>query len=109
MRDRVAWETERRLSGEVLAATLSGRLAPDDIRDRLAPFGIGERAVVLAFEPGDAAAAEPTLAEHLASQNRAALAAPHPAGRRDVLCAVVDGAKGDPLELATQCRQALES
>ena len=55
MRERVARETERRLSGEVLAATLSGRLAPDDIRDRLAPFGIGERAVVLAFELGDAA------------------------------------------------------
>ena len=61
MRERVARETERRLSGEVLAATLSGRLAADDIRDRLAPFGIGERALVLAFELGDAAAAEPTL------------------------------------------------
>src|SRR5882757_9238224 len=81
MRERVARETERRLSGEVVAATLSGRLAADDIRDRLAPFGIGERAVVLAFQLGDAAAAESTLGEHLASQNRAALVAPHPAGR----------------------------
>ena len=109
MRERVARETERRLSGEVLAATLSGRLAPDDIRDRLAPFGIGERAVVLAFELGDAAAAEPTLAEHLAAENRAALVAPHPAGRRELLCAVVDGSKGEPLELATQARRALEA
>ena len=108
MRERVAQETERRLSGEVLAATLSGRLAPDDIRDRLAPFGIGERAVVLAFELGDAPAAEPTLADHLSSQNRAALVAPHPAGRRELLCAVVDGTKGDPLELASQARLALE-
>jgi purine catabolism regulator len=109
MRDRVARETERRLSGEVLAATLSGRLAPDDIRDRLAPFGIGERAVVMAFELGDAAAAEPTLAEHLSSQNRAALVAPHAAGRRELLCAVVDGAKDDPLDLASQARVVLES
>ena len=108
MRERVARETERRLSGEVLAATLSGRLAPDDIRDRLAPFGIGERAVVLAFELGDPAAAEPTLAEHLASQNRPAVVAPHAAGRRELLCALVDGAKGDPLELASEARQALE-
>ena len=94
MRERVARETERRLSGEVLAATLSGRLAPDDIRDRLAPFGIGERAVVLAFQLDDAAAAEPALAEYLAGQGRAALVAPHPAGRRELLCAVVDGSQG---------------
>ena len=108
MRERVARETERRLSGEVLAATLSGRLAADDIRDRLAPFGIGERAVFLAFELGDAAAAEPTLAEHLASENHLALVAPHPAGRRELLCAVVDGGKGEPLEVASKARAALE-
>src|SRR5215208_7534947 len=99
MRERVARETERRLSGEVLAATLSGRLAPDDIRDRLAPFGIGDRSVVLAFELGDAAAAEPSLAEFLAGEGRQAVVAPHPAGRRELLCAVVDGTKGDPFEL----------
>jgi purine catabolism regulator len=109
MRERVARETERRLSGEVLAATLSGRLAADDVRDRLAPFGIGERAVVLAFELGDAAAAESTLAEYLASQSRAAVVAPHAAGRRELLCAVVDGTKGDPVELAGQARLALET
>ncbi|HMA27047.1 MAG: PucR family transcriptional regulator [Solirubrobacterales bacterium] len=109
MRDRVARETERRLSGEVLAATLSGRLAPDDIRDRLAPFGIGDRAAVLAFELGDAAAAEPTLAEYLASENRPAVVAPHAAGRRELLCAVVDGDNGDPLDLAAMARLALES
>ena len=109
MRERVARETERRLSGEVLAATLSGRLAADDVRDRLAPFGIGERALVLAFELGDAAAAEPTLAEFLSSQNRSAVVAPHPAGRRELLCAVVDGGKGDALDLAIQARSTLES
>ena len=109
MRERVASETERRLSGEVLAATLSGRLGADDVRDRLAPFGIGERAVVLAFELGDAAAAEATLAEFLSSQNRPALVAPHAAGRRELLCAIVDGGKGDPLELAGEARCALEA
>lgn len=109
MRERVARETERRLSGEVLAATLSGRLAADDVRDRLAPFGIGERAAVLAFELADPSAAEPTLAEFLSSQNRPALVAPHPAGRRELLCAVVDGSKGDPIDLAKEARGALEA
>jgi purine catabolism regulator len=109
MRERVARETERRLSGEVLAATLSGRLAPDDVRDRLAPFGIGERAAVLAFELADPAAAEPTLEDHLADEGRAALVAPHPAGRRELLCAVVDGGKGDPVELAREARSSLEA
>jgi PucR family transcriptional regulator, purine catabolism regulatory protein len=106
MRERVARETERRLSGEVLAATLSGRLAADDVRDRLAPFGIGERAVVLAFELGDAATGESTLGEFLAGQNRSAVVAPHAAGRRELLCAIVDGGKGDPLELAGQARES---
>src|SRR3954471_21020713 len=97
MRERVARKTERRLSAEVLAATLSGRLAADDVRDRLAPFGIGERALVLAFELGDAPAAGPPLAAFLSGNNRPAVVAPHPAGRRELLCAVVDGDKGDPL------------
>jgi PucR family transcriptional regulator, purine catabolism regulatory protein len=109
MRERVARDTERRLSGEVLTATLSGRLAADDVRDRLAPFGIGDRAAVLAFELGDAAAAEPTLAEFLASESRPAVVAPHPAGRRELLCALVDGAKDDPIELAAKARLALEA
>jgi purine catabolism regulator len=109
MRERVARETERRLSGEVLAATLSGRLAADDVRDRLAPFGIGERAAVLAFELGDAAAGEATLAEFLSGQGRPAVVAPHAAGRRELLCAVVDGGKIEPLELASEARTALEA
>src|SRR4051812_44259876 len=109
MRERVARETERRLSGEVLAATLSGRLAPDDIRDRLAPFGIGERAVVLAFQLGDAAPAEPTLAEFLANQGHAAVVAPHPAGPRALLCAVVGRAQGEPLAPAGEAGGALEA
>src|SRR4051812_48199392 len=87
MRDRVALETERRLSGEVLAATLSGRLAPDDVRDRLAPFGIGERGLGLAFELGDAAGAGATLARPLPPGKRAGGAAPRPPPRPARPCA----------------------
>jgi DNA-binding PucR family transcriptional regulator len=108
MRERVARETERRLSGEVLAATLSGRLVADDVRDRLAPFGIGESAAVLAFELADPEVAESLLAEHLADEGRPAIVAPHAAGRRELLCAVVDGGKGDPIELAGSARKTLE-
>ena len=109
MRERVARETERRLSGEVLAATLSGRLAPDDVRDRLTPFGIGERAAVFAFELGDPDAGEPTLEGFLAARSRPALVAPHPAGRRELLCAVVDSGDEDPIELAAEARKAVEA
>src|SRR5262245_61771592 len=77
MRERVARETERRVCGEGIAATISSNLTDDDVRDRLATFGIGERAAVLAFELADAATAEATLAEFLSSQNRAAVVAPH--------------------------------
>ncbi|MGH2956768.1 MAG: PucR family transcriptional regulator [Solirubrobacterales bacterium] len=109
MRERVARETERRLSGEVLAATLSGRLAAADVRDRLAPFGIGDRAAVLAFELADPAAAESTLELHLSGDGRSALVAPHPAGRRELLCAVADVGDEDPIELAAGARRAIES
>lgn len=107
MRERVARETERRLAGEVLAATLSGRLAADELRDRLAPFGIGERAAVLVFELADPEAGEATLEAHLASVGRAALVAPHPAGRKELLCAVVDAHEDEAIELAAAARRAL--
>ena len=109
MRDRVARETERRLSGQVLAAALAGRLAPEEVRDRLAPFGIGESAAVLAFELGDPAAGERTLEQHLSGEGRPALVGHHPAGRRELLCAVVAAVEQDPIELAARARRALES
>ena len=57
MRRRVARETERRLAGDVLAAALSGRLEPAELRRRLEPFGIGSSAAVLVFSLDDPAAA----------------------------------------------------
>jgi purine catabolism regulator len=109
MRGRVARETERRLAGEVLASALSGRLDPVDLRDRLAPFGVGEQAAVLVFDVPDPAAAEATLAEHLAADGSASLVAPHAAGRKELLCAVVDARNGDAIEIAVGARTALES
>src|SRR5918995_7086321 len=109
MRERVARETERRLAGEVLAAALSGRMGSGDLRDRLAPFGVGDRAAVLVFELADPAAAEATLAEHLAGEGIPSLLAPQSAGRRELLCAVIDSRDRDPVEVATAGVRALQA
>jgi purine catabolism regulator len=107
MRERVARETERRLSGEVLAAALSGRLASGDLRDRLSPFGVGDEVAVLVFELRDPGAAQATLEQHFGVQRRPALVATHPAGRRELLCAVIDGSQADPIEVAAEARPVL--
>jgi purine catabolism regulator len=109
MRDRVARETERRLSGEVLEAALSGRLAPSDVRDRLAPFGIGESAAALVFECDRPDAAQSSLEQHLGAERLPALVATHKLGRRELLCAVVDVGDADPIEVAAGARRLLES
>jgi purine catabolism regulator len=109
MRGRVARETERRLSGEVLAAALAGRLGRDDVRDRLAPFGIGENAAVLVFECADPGAAQVTLERYLRSQGRAAVVATQRAGRRELVCGVIDPDGEDPIEVAAAARTGLEA
>ncbi|MCE3267047.1 MAG: transcriptional regulator, PucR family [Solirubrobacterales bacterium] len=109
MREHVARDTERRLSGELLAAILSGRLGADDVRDRVSPFGIGERAAVLVFELADPSGAQATLEQALRAGNRQAIVATHPAGRRELLCAVVPHGEEDPVETAAAARTELEA
>ncbi|HXV05175.1 MAG TPA: helix-turn-helix domain-containing protein, partial [Solirubrobacterales bacterium] len=107
MRRRVARETERRLAGDVLAGALGGRLEPNELRRRLEPFGIGDEAAVLVFELDDPAAAEPALERALAADACPAVVAPHDAGGHELLCAVVDAADRDPVDLAAEARRAL--
>jgi purine catabolism regulator len=107
MRRRVARETERRLAGDVLAGALGGRLEPSELRRRLEPFGIGDEAAVLVFALDDPAAAEPVLERALAADACPAVVAPHTSGRRELLCAVVDAADRDPVDLAADARRAL--
>ncbi|MBM3666884.1 MAG: hypothetical protein FJW90_05290, partial [Actinobacteria bacterium] len=109
MRERVARDTERRLAGEVLAATLSGKLGAGDVHDRAAPFGVGGTAAVLVFELGDPAAAQLKLEQHLRAAGHSALVATHPAGRRELLCAVVDAGEDDPLAIASQAQAVLRA
>jgi purine catabolism regulator len=103
LRQRVMRDTERRLAGDVLAEALTGRLEPDELQTRLRPFGVGDTAAVLVFELDDPVSGEPLLDRFMASAGVGALVAP----RERHLCAVVDAADADPLELAARARAAL--
>ncbi len=107
MRRRVARETERRLAGDVLAGALGGRMEASELRRRLEPFGIGEEAAVLVFSLDHPAAAVGALERALASDACPAVVAPHDIGGRELLCAVVDAADRDPLDVAADARKAL--
>jgi purine catabolism regulator len=107
MRRRVARETERRLAGDVLAGALGGLLEPSELRRRLEPFGIGEEAAVLVFALDDPSTAEPVLERALAADACPAVVAPHSSGGRELLCAVVDAADRDPVDVAADARKAL--
>jgi purine catabolism regulator len=107
MRRRVARETERRLAGDVLAGALGGLADPVELRRRLEPFGIGEETAVLVFTVEDPAAAAVALEASLTAEGCPAVVAPHEVGGRQLLCAVVDAADQDPLEVAAKARQAL--
>jgi purine catabolism regulator len=107
MRERTVRETERRLAGDLLAEALSGRLEPDELRGRLAPFGIGEHAAALVFDLEDPAAGEPALESALAEAGKAALVATTSAAGRELLCALVDPGDEDPVEVARRARESL--
>jgi purine catabolism regulator len=107
MRRRVARETERRLAGDVLAGVLGGRLEASELRRRLEPFGIGDEAAVLVFALDDPSAGEPILERALAADACPAVVAPHTSGGRELLCAVIDAADRDPIDVALDARKAL--
>ena len=103
MRRRVVRDTERRLAGDILAEVIAGELDQGELRGRLRPFGVGASAAVLVFALADPEAAEATLETALVEAATAALVA----SREGLLCAVVDGASTDPVELADNARAAL--
>ncbi len=98
---------QRGMAGDVLAEALTGRLYPEELQARLRPFGIGERAAVLAFAPPDPAVAAP-LVERMLAREDLALAGSLVAIRSGLLCAVVDGGgELDPIALARRVRTEL--
>ena len=107
MRDRVVRETERRLSGDLVADALGGRLDADEMRGRLRPFGIADEAAVLVFELEDPPGSETRLESALADAGVSAVVATSGAAGRPLLCAVVDASSGDPVGTARRAREAL--
>jgi purine catabolism regulator len=107
MRRRVERETERRLAGDVLAGALGGLMDPVELRRRLEPFGIGGEAAVLVFTVQQPATAAAALEAALAVAGCPAVVAPHETSGRELLCAVIDAAEHDPLEVAAKAREAL--
>ena len=94
---------QRSMVGDLLAEVLSGRLYPEDVQARLAPFGIGERVAVLAFKPSDPAAAAASVERILERERVPSLVAL----RAGLVCAVIDAADADPVEVARRVRSEL--
>lgn len=109
MRDRAVRETERRLAGDVLAEALGGRLGAEELRGRLHPFGIGGRVAVLLYDLDPTTDDAETLSAAMRTSGLNALVAVNGAAGRPLLCAIVDPADRDPIELAREGRRALSS
>jgi PucR family transcriptional regulator, purine catabolism regulatory protein len=103
MRRRVMRDTERRLAGDILAEAVTGELRDHELQARLRPFGIETEAAVLVFRLDAPEGAEAVLERLLSEAGIGALVA----SREGMLCAVVDGSAGDPLQLAARTRDAL--
>jgi purine catabolism regulator len=106
MRERVVAETERRLAGDVIGLVLSGRLDPDEVVARLAPFQIRGEAAVLLFAAEDPDALEGELERILGELGVHALVATVPTARRRLLCAVLAGAES-AVDIAASARELL--
>lgn len=107
MRERAVHETERRLAGDVLAEALGGRLGAEELRGRLHPFGIGGRVAVLLYDLEGGTDDPETLTAALRTAGVNALVAVNGAAGRPLLCAIVDPAERDPIELAREGLKAL--
>ena len=106
MRERVVAETERRLAGDVIGLVLSGRLDPDEVVARLAPFQIRGDAAVLLFAAEDPDALEDELERILGELGVHALVATVPTARRRLLCAVLAGTES-AVDVAASARELL--
>jgi purine catabolism regulator len=94
---------QRNMVGDLLAEALSGHLYPEDLQARLRPFGIGEQLAVLAFACADPGAGAASVERVLERERVPSLVAI----RMGLVCAVVDTAKAQPLELAGVIRGEL--
>jgi purine catabolism regulator len=97
LRRRVAHETERRLTGDILTAMVAGELEGAELSRRLEPFGLRDRAAVLVLAPPRTlrSAVEDALARALADEAPAGLTA----GTGRFSCALLPAGRGGDPEL----------
>ncbi len=107
MRERAVRDTERRLAGDVLAEAIGGNLRPEELRGRLAPFGIGGPVSVLLLELDSQSGDPDALANALRGAGSPSLVAINNAAGRPLLCAVFEPGESDPLEIARGVRAHL--
>jgi len=107
MRERIVGETERRLAGDLLADSLSGRLDADELASRLRPFGIHTAGAVLVFDLADPGSAAHALEAALAKARVPALVATTSTAGKSLLCAVIEAADRDPVSVAGRVRPAI--
>ncbi|MGH2893110.1 MAG: PucR family transcriptional regulator ligand-binding domain-containing protein, partial [Solirubrobacteraceae bacterium] len=101
LRGRVAWDTERRLAGDVLAALVGGELTGPELERRLEPFGLAERvaAIVVPREGGASPRRGPSapVEEALAQALRDEAAPGLVASTGALTCGLVPGMEEDEL------------
>ena len=107
MRERAVRDTERRLAGDVLAEAIGGNLRPEELRGRLAPFGISGPIAVMLFDLDPRTGDPDALAEALGRSGSASLVAVNTAAGRPLLCAVFEPGDADPIEVARRARAEL--
>jgi PucR family transcriptional regulator, purine catabolism regulatory protein len=100
MRASVASETARRLTGDLLGAALDRKTDPAELARRLEPFGIGAEVSVIVFDGTERAIGEDGLQQAFDVAGCPAAVSAQQIDEPELLCAIVDVAGRDPIELA---------
>jgi purine catabolism regulator len=108
MRASVASETERRLSGDLLSAALDRDTNPIELARRLQPFGIGAEASILIFSAGEGEIGEDALGQALRGEDCPAALSTQRIDGQELLCAIIDVAGRDPIEVARKAHARLQ-
>jgi purine catabolism regulator len=98
-----ASETERRLTGTLIADAIAGRTAPAELERRLTAFGI-EGEVAMAVFAAAGPDAEGALREAFAADELPAAISTQRYEGRELLCAAIELGERDPIEVVAAAR-----
>ena len=97
LRERSAHDTERRLAGDVIAATVSGELQGAELRRRLEPFGLTDRVGAIVIDRQRDHRPAPAVEAALAGALRAEAIAGVVADTGSLICALIPGLQDEDL------------